>query len=662
MICVQPASIRFNADHIPLSQDYADTYYSLQNPLEECRHVFLAGNNLPARWQTADSFRIAEIGFGTGRNFLLTAQLWLQLKPANGVLHYFAIEQHPVTRADLAHLFSCRTIDAALEAQLLGNYPMPTRGFHPISLANDRIRLLLVFDDAQRATHELGTKFDAWYLDGFAPACNPSAWETSLFSEIFQHTLPRGTAATYSAASRVRKSLSDAGFMVQRKAGFGLKREMLTACRPAKQSKITKFARAYLQWPDCKPVHTLQSKITIIGAGLAGCSLAFALCQRGCQVDLIEGMPSVAQGASGNPAAILMPRQSLDHDHQSRLTCSGYQYTIRWLTQLNHRGFLTGWQPCGALQIARDAQQQQRMHRIVQQENFSSEWMQTVDALTASRLSGCDIHQSAWFFPGAGFINPKTLCNTLISACGNRLQLVTHTSITALSRTRTHWALHTAHNQSIECGGPVIIACGHLSRLFTQTQYLPIKPKRGQVTLVATGGIEHPPQCIISADGYITPAIDGYHTIGATFVSNDSTTHLRHTENLHNLQKIQQAMPELGSLMANNVKGRAAVRAVSPDRLPLVGPVSDVHAFEQQYAPLARGNTRSGYSDRHYLDDLYAFTAFGSRGLAWIPLCAEFMAAKLMHEPPPIEHSLVNALHPNRFLFAALKKKLNAVN
>ena len=58
----------------PVSSLFDDPYFSLADGLAETRHVFLAGNGLPARF--SDGFQIAETGFGTGLNLMATLIAW----------------------------------------------------------------------------------------------------------------------------------------------------------------------------------------------------------------------------------------------------------------------------------------------------------------------------------------------------------------------------------------------------------------------------------------------------------------------------------------------------------------------------------------------------------------------------------------------------------
>src|SRR5699024_4764541 len=57
---------------VPVSRRFDDPYFSLNGGLAETRHVFLAGNDLPARLRPG--FHVAETGFGTGLNLLALAQ------------------------------------------------------------------------------------------------------------------------------------------------------------------------------------------------------------------------------------------------------------------------------------------------------------------------------------------------------------------------------------------------------------------------------------------------------------------------------------------------------------------------------------------------------------------------------------------------------------
>ena len=69
---IVPARIEFDADGLPYAPDFGDRYHPRIGALAQARHVFLAGNDLPARWAGRERFTVLETGFGLGNNFLAT--------------------------------------------------------------------------------------------------------------------------------------------------------------------------------------------------------------------------------------------------------------------------------------------------------------------------------------------------------------------------------------------------------------------------------------------------------------------------------------------------------------------------------------------------------------------------------------------------------------
>ena len=92
--------------------------------------------------------------------------------------------------------------------------------------------LSIAIGDANEVLPTWQGRADAWYLDGFSPAKNPDLWGTELMGQVFVHTNPGGTFATFTAAGWVRRNLADAGFIVEKAPGFGRKRECLRGQRP----------------------------------------------------------------------------------------------------------------------------------------------------------------------------------------------------------------------------------------------------------------------------------------------------------------------------------------------------------------------------------------------------------------------------------------------
>ncbi len=253
----------------PYASAFQDVYFSSDNGLLETEYVFLQGNLLSARWKTleANKFIIAETGFGTGLNFLCAAKLWLETAPQEAVLHFISLEKYPVNIADLAcalqlwpelqefsrpflaeyeNLLPTELLNKALtlnkvppiNKELPLNKIQDFNKIRSVMLFDKRIQLTLLTGDATDCLKTINLeKFsiknsgsaavDAWFLDGFSPAKNPEMWQSELFEQMAKLSDENTTFATFTSAGAVRRGLIAAGFAVNKKIGFGKKREML---------------------------------------------------------------------------------------------------------------------------------------------------------------------------------------------------------------------------------------------------------------------------------------------------------------------------------------------------------------------------------------------------------------------------------------------------
>ncbi|MCP4821368.1 MAG: tRNA (5-methylaminomethyl-2-thiouridine)(34)-methyltransferase MnmD [Shimia sp.] len=219
----QHAELEWRDQAIPVSTRFDDPYFSLDNGLDETRHVFLAGNDLPARF--APDFHIAELGFGTGLNLLTAWMAWDQAD-MDTPLTFTSFEAFPMEADEMA-----RALDAFPE---LGDYRdrLVTAWAEDKTLATlEGITARVILGDARDTLAAADFAADAWFLDGFSPAKNPELWDTDLMAQVGSHTKIGGTAATYTAAGFVRSNLTDAGFSVTRIKGFGRKRHMTTCLK-----------------------------------------------------------------------------------------------------------------------------------------------------------------------------------------------------------------------------------------------------------------------------------------------------------------------------------------------------------------------------------------------------------------------------------------------
>ena len=205
---------------VPISTRFDDPYYSLDNGLDETRYVFLGGNTLPDRFGT--QLRIAELGFGTGLNFLTTVQAWITAgRP--GTWQFTSFEAFPLDQQSVKEALVAFPELSSLVPDLLAIWDTAMQT--PTQYA-EGIVLHVITGDVRATLPIWADQADAWYLDGFSPAKNPEMWGADVMHAVGDRTATGGTLATYTAAGHVRRSLTEAGFTITRKPGFSRKRHM----------------------------------------------------------------------------------------------------------------------------------------------------------------------------------------------------------------------------------------------------------------------------------------------------------------------------------------------------------------------------------------------------------------------------------------------------
>jgi len=576
-----PARLAFQ-EGTPFSEAYGDVYHSAAGGPAQAGHVFLEGNSLPGRWASRERFVILETGFGFGLNFLVTWRQWRRDPARCARLHYVAIERHPFSLQDLRTLHQKYPELKAEAAELQSRWPMLVPGGHRAELEGGRVVLTLFFADIKIA-RDLRLAADAIYLDGFAPAKNPDMWSPQLMRAISRLAAPGATAATWSVASPVRAALEATGFAVEKRAGFGHKKEMLVA------RNLRKTTRDFP--PSAK-------KAAVVGAGLAGAAVCERLCARGWEVELHERHAAPAQEASGNHAGAFHPIVTPDDSVFARLTRAGFLYSLsRWklLEQLR-------WDPCGVLQLARDEREEASQRRSIAALALPPEYAQYVTREEASAHAGVPVAAPGLWFAEGGWIQPRSLVEAQLAACGSRLKTFFGNSVSQLPDLPA-----------------VILANSAEAPKLQDVPQLRMRRVRGQISHLAAREIEAP-HVVVLRGGMILPPVGGVCVVGASFDVDDADPAPRedsHAGNLERLEKMLLQKPKQAQL-----EGRVSFRAVTPDRLPVVGKLGE---------------------------GVYGAFAYGSRGLVWAALAAELIASELEGEPLPLEGKLADAMHPQRF-------------
>ena len=634
---ILPARLERSPEGLLYSGSFGDFYHSRDDALGQARTVFLAGNSLPQRWQGRERFTIVETGFGAGLNFLATWAAWREDARRSTRLHFVSCELHPFTREDLALIHAAWPDLATLAAELRAQWPALAPGLHRLNLDDGRVTLTLHLGDAAEGLARIDARADALYLDGFAPAKNPALWSERIFHLLAGLAAPGATLATWSVAGEVREGLRRAGFATEKAPGFGTKWQMLRG-RLAREAHARSTPQA-----DSGGRHAL-----VIGAGIAGCTVAERLAERGWAVELIDRAPAPASGASGNLAGVLRPLPSLDDNRMSRLTRAGSLYAWRRIHQLQARGLALHADDCGVLHLGRDTAQEVKMRAVVERLALPTDHLRFVGVDEAAELAGCAVANGGWWFAGSGWVQPPSLCAASLEAAGGRVRRHFGQTVARLGYDGGAWHAHAPDGSTIASAPVAILAPGTGIAGFEQAS-LPVVSARGQVTHLASAA-GSAPRVVMCRGGYVSPAVDGLRCAGATFAVDDPDPDLRPEDHAENLQRLAAMLPGFVAAVGADLDparlgGRVGFRPASPDRLPMIGAL-----------PLPAPAALADATPARRLDELarhpglYALSGYGARGLVWSALAAELLASELEGDPAPLERDLLDAIDPARFV------------
>ena len=673
---IQTAKLHWQLDDngvtAPLSSEFGDVYFSKTDGLAESRHVFIDGNDLATRLANLRNFErfvIGEIGFGTGLNILAIWQLWQQIRPDNhSHLHIITTEKFPLSKTDLEQALSVWTELAGLSQQLIDNYPPPLAGCHRLNWFDERLTIDLWLGDATSSLSQVTGegKVDAWLLDGFAPSCNQELWSADLLAQIARLSKTHTTLATFSVASAVKQGLKHHGFTLAKRKGFGKKREMLTA---SFQPKLTSanFCKLYFRYnKKIKPFFvtlpftasfesrrrqrrkannvkgfelpnfsaiTKPLSVAVIGAGVAGLSSAYALAARGHKVTIFDKAQPLA-GASGNIRGFLAPKLTSLKRLETNLHAIGYLASCRFYPYLTAQTGIKILQTTGCLDLLSHNRLQ-----LDEVKDFPIEFARLLTAEQAKAKVGYEVGQ-AIFLPNAGLITTANFANAVLCHPNISFQTekLTYFQQAYFQQDSDQVLLtFTEHQQFFDH----VLLCMALDTCDFLPAVKRFNHSRGQVTWFAVD--EHDkaqlPKLPLKYGSYYASFNENskrHVMLGASFVRDTLDTTPAVADHQMNVADLADAVPDLVNntdmfTVEKNLphwQGRASIRSQTVDYLPLVGQV-----------------WQAGYENK---SRVWTFSALGSKGYAYAPICSELLAGLLCGEMLPLANKMVNSLSPNR--------------
>lgn len=576
-------------DGAPRSGRFGDVYFSAQDGLTESRAVFLAGCGLPEAWAGRWHFAVGELGFGTGLNIVALLDLWRRHRPMDGHLSIFSIEGFPLTAEEAERALSAWPELADLAASLIARWPCRTPGLHRLDWPDLGVTLDLWIGEAAEGLAQWSGQADGWFLDGFAPATNPAMWSDAVLDGVRARSAPGARIATFTVAGAVRRGLADRGFAVEKRPGHGRKRERLEARL------------------DGEAVERTRPTVAVIGAGIAGAAVCRALMAQGVAPVLIEANRPGA-GGSGFPAALVTPRLDAGDVGIAGL----YARALDRAATL-YRSIPGAVITEGVLQLEQAPRDVGRFAKIAIQPLWADGSMSPVDATSASALIGETVDVGGLAMADALAVAPASVLRAWLSD----VRRVTRQAV-EITLGASGWTVLDAEGEPLATADAVVIAAGWGSQALVPS--LGLAPVRGQADWVADA---QPPPAV-AWGGYGVPTADGL-LFGATHDRGRVDTQVSPDDTARNRATLGSRLPALAQRIADQpVQSRTAIRATTPDRLPICGAVP-------------------GH------DGLWVMGGLGSRGFCAAPLLGEHLVAMILDRPSPLARDQAMRVDPGRF-------------
>ena len=591
-------AVRIEGDSL-ISEGFDDIYFNRKEGLAETEYVFLQGSGLAQRLAQSHHVTIAETGFGTGLNYLAAIALRDKINP-DCHIDYISFEACPLTPEliEIAHRPYPELGEAS--ANLRQNLPPRWPGYHKVIAQDGRTALHFYYGPALAMLKRCDFAADIWFLDGFNPAKNPSLWQQALFDEVYRCSASAAQLATFTAAGFVKRGLAQSGFRLEKRDGFGRKREMIIAHKEEGEA--------------VSAPKTLPKTALIIGGGIAGASLAFALAKRGIDATILEKGEGLASGASGNGAAMQSARLRVHNDAAGRLSVACLSYAKALAEQagvIAHHGSLT--------MNVRD-KDQKRLDKLAQA-GWPEDLFQSCDSDACQQLTGLPAIAAGDYQPASAVIVPVALTKYL----AQEAKLMTSCEVLSVTSSDQDHKVHLADGQVL-AADMVFLACGaDIPKLLAHSDLpeMDFQISAGQVSWWQ----KHESQLAdvrlgVNYGGYMTPVIDGRQYFGASF-NRDGQEAVTPEGHQHNIDLI----PEKWQSLAPDIKaaeGRLSYRLSTKDRMPVCGTIAD----------------------RYGSAPLYIICALGARGMTNAPLLAEMLVAKALGRPMGLDSEIIADLDP----------------
>lgn len=527
---------------------------------------------------------VLDTAFGDGGTFLTWSRHWQSNPDRSALLHYVGIAPE--------------SPGAGWPAEL-ATLPVGS-GFHRLLLQDGRVSLTLCIGPLVATLSELVMQADTVYLGH-----TTDGWDKWAVKSLGRLCRRHAQLVTLAGATVSDDTLKEVGFNTAVDCPPSIVHTTAPSHIYDPRWNLSSSRTNSLPTPVKKP-----TRCAVIGAGLAGASVAYALATRGWQVTVLDQHPLPAGGASGLPAGLVVPHISADDSPRSRMSRNGTRLMFQHARQLLCEG--QDWAPSGVLEMGED-------------------------------------NGGALWHPMAGWIKPSRLVSEWLRHAG--IEFLGSAPVAALHHQDGQWHLESDAGQRLATAEHLVLANGFgcqtlLATLSSTINLAPDVLAKTTALQELHGTISFGdcaedttrkalwPTTPVNGNGSFLPRIPGttglHWYAGSTFETTPAAISNLAAQHLANRLRLRALLPQVEEVLAYEfdtgaVHAWSGTRCVTHDRLPLVGPL--------QASPD---------------NALWICAGMGARGLSFSALCAQLLVARMHGEPLPLEASLARGLSAQR--------------
>ncbi|RVU81708.1 FAD-dependent oxidoreductase [Leucothrix sargassi] len=410
------------------------------------------------------------------------------------------------------------------------------------------------------------------------------------------------------------------------------------------------MSKASTPWFNYPTYHWQSRHAVVIGAGIAGCQMTYQLSQQGWHVTLIEQASSISQQASGNLAGVISPKMTAQTSASETFYRDAFEYTLKQLATLSEAFPSLDWYPCGMLQLAHNDAEKLRWQEL-NKRHFPRDFLQLLGAGETIQKAGIRCDYASSYFPRAGYINPKSFCEALLTQ--SSYDLVLDTNVASIEQVDGRWSVKDTTGSQVADAEIIIVCTGKELTQFSQSQHLSHTPVLGQTSLAKASDDSRDLTCVICHEGYLTPSYQQQHVFGATFDRRFDSITVTDEATIRNTEQLEHYLSEWRNSVNTIENGHAAVRTTTPDRFPYVGALPSTQFYQTAYSSLKHGRPKEVFPDAEYHQGLFILGGLGARGLTTSGYCAQLLMDVIHNKK---QDALLSTMHPARYLIRQLRR------